>query len=193
MKCAHELERNCDLYPKDIAVRIMYPENETAAIEEISWESLNKRCNQLANLLLSRNISANDPVKIAVNSWENKLIILLGALKIDAQIVLAENKAKQSDDAEFKAIFWESAHKKIFFASAVRPEQTELAKLLCFMSIRNPQITPQDKVNSEISADYSKDQQLSTVIISAGKTDEGNLELIMEAVRQRKTMLLWHN
>ncbi len=99
------LEKNASLYPNDVALVEINPQNtdrkpitwrefsliETSPIDsfrqEITWNEFNEKSNRLANLLLSRGIKKGDKVAILLMNCIEWLPIYFGILKTGALAV----------------------------------------------------------------------------------------------------------
>lgn len=193
MNYGKALERNCDIYPSVTAMRIIYPQkNATVAIEEISWLEFNKRCNKIANLLLSRKIKKGDTIAIAVADWVAKTAIVLASLKIGAEIkLLPQNENREKDESAFAAVFWQVGKQKILLRTQYFSTAEDLASLAAYMDDKNP-VQANISQESEHAAQI-KNESMKMAIISQNNTEEKNIGLCLEAVRQNMVMVIWNS
>lgn len=197
MDCRAALEKNCDIYPLDIAVRIIYPQaDNTSAIEEISWLELNKYCNKIANLLLSRHIKPKDTVNVAGLKWKDRIPIILAILKIGARV--DDESSVPIDNAKAVFKYDEFTQEiKIVFAVEDYADELSLEKCLRFMSGQNPNLTLTAIGTREENVLFSdkaiEDFSVAdVVVISEENTVADNLQKSLTAVCGKYTMIVWN-
>ena len=154
----HSWNRTRVAYPSEKALHqliaetsVQYPQNValTFGAEKLTYTELNRRANQLASLLLTKNITKGDKVAVAVDRSAAMLIALLAVMKaggvyvpLDPQFPL--NRVNYMlEDSEAVLLITSKAHQGKFKSNAkeliLEEEQDNLAQM--------PDIEPEVKVN----------------------------------------------